>query len=172
VVPSARLVRPPAQAPAAPAVVDRALGRLVGWTPVQAHRRPSYRFALGRQAVLGLAPGRGATGLLAAHLGLPGCQPGGLLGLDPAALAVRQGPAAQVHQVHYEQRRGHREADPEAGADGEHTDQLDDVEQQQGREDAAAADHRGGVPAGRRTADRALAGDQPEAALLLGHGTR
>ena len=54
----------------------------------------------------------------------------------------------QVNEVHQQERGGDREADPEAGADEHHADQLDDVEQQQRGEDPAAAVDGRGAPGG------------------------
>ncbi|RAN93757.1 hypothetical protein GUI43_06571 [Micromonospora noduli] len=63
-------------------------------------------------------------------LGLPGGQPGGLPGSGAAAATPGEGLAPQVHDVQGQEQEGDPEADPEAGADEQHADQLDDVEQQ------------------------------------------
>ncbi len=137
------------------------VGGQIGGFAVEAHRGAADGFALGGEAALGFPAGGGPAGLFAADLGLAGGEPGGFAGLDATAAAVGDGPVAQVDEVDGEEAAGDGEADPEAGADGYHTDEFDGVEQDQGGEDAAPTDDGGGAAAFRGSW-WAAAGDEAE----------
>jgi hypothetical protein len=109
---------------------------------VEAEGGSAYRFSLSGEAALHLPAGRRTAGLLAPHLRLPGGEPGCLAGVCTTASAILERPAAQVDDVHHEQRPGHRDAHPEPWSDHRDAGEFHRVEQHQRGQDPPAPVHR------------------------------